>query len=223
LFLSFLSPHDGKHVIRTTKYVKVYKDFALDFFSILSVIYALLRLKRAKKSQRKELHIFLYSDLCFHSMSTNIVDEDENYTFEILQAHHLTDCAALLADSFTKQNPMNLYLHTTYDQFYPIALSRSDCILKDRLSVVAIHKLTKELHGCIQASDAKTLKEHHPILPAEHAADLEVLKPVNDLLEELEDRYFSEYAKMNGGELKERCILQMLLGATRVGCEGHGK
>jgi hypothetical protein len=156
-------------------------------------------------------------------MSTKIVDEDENYIFEIMQAHHMSDCAALLADSFIKQNSMMLYLHTTYNQFYPLTLFRSDCILKDQLSLVAIHKLTKELHGCIQASDAKTLKEHHSVLPAQNAADFEIFKPVNDLLDELEGRYFSEYVKINGGELKEGCIVQMLLGETRIGCEGHGK
>ncbi|UJR18654.1 hypothetical protein I4U23_005562 [Adineta vaga] len=155
-------------------------------------------------------------------MAINIIDEDENYTFEILQAHRLPECAALLADSFTKTNPIHLYLHTTYDQFYPMTLFRSDCILKDRLSLVAIHKQTNELHGCIQASDAKTLKEHHPILPTETTIDLENMKAFNDIIEELEEKYFSEYMKMNGQELKENCIVQLLLGGTRVGCEGHG-
>ncbi|CAF0822922.1 unnamed protein product [Adineta steineri] len=107
-------------------------------------------------------------------MSVEIVDEDSDYIYEILQEHHLAACAALLADSFTKRNPMNLYLRTTYDQFYPLALLRSNCILKDCLPLVAIHKQSRELHGCMQASDAKTLKEHPPSLPIDNLSGLEL-------------------------------------------------
>ena len=47
---------------------------------------------------------------------SHIIDEDDTYTFEILQEKHLEESAKLLANVFTKYNPLEIFMKTTYDE-----------------------------------------------------------------------------------------------------------
>jgi hypothetical protein len=87
---------------------------------------------------------------------SQVIDQDETYTYEILQEKDCIECATFLADTFTKHNPLELYLKTTYQQFYTDALSLCKGILDMNLSVIARDKRTNEIHGIVQDVDAKT-------------------------------------------------------------------
>lgn len=139
-----------------------------------------------------------------------VIDEDEIYVYEILQEKHLDESSRLLADSFTKYNPLEVYSKTTYEQFYPYALALSKLVLDDQLSVVAIDKQTKEIHGLAQAGDAKKLAER----PFE---EFEAFKDTVEVLDELEQRFMKHY-----GELKENDLVDIMLVGVRHDCSGKG-
>jgi len=64
---------------------------------------------------------------------TQIISEDETYTFEILQEKHLEESSKLLANVFTKYNPIDIFMKMTYEQFYPQALVLSKAVLDEKL------------------------------------------------------------------------------------------
>ena len=140
-----------------------------------------------------------------------IIDEDEFYMYEILQEKHLDESSRLLANAFTNYNPLEVYSKTTYEQFYPYALALSKAVLDDHLSIVAIHKQTKEIHGLAQAGDAKKLAEQ----PFE---EFEAFKDTIEVLDELEQQFLKHY-----GELKENSLVDIMLVGVRHDCSGKGR
>ncbi|CAF1532248.1 unnamed protein product [Adineta steineri] len=78
---------------------------------------------------------------------SHIIDEDEIYTYGILMEKDLEESVRLIAHTFTKYNPIEAYLKTTYEQFYSYALAIAKATLEDQLSIIAVHKQTKEIHG----------------------------------------------------------------------------
>jgi hypothetical protein len=142
---------------------------------------------------------------------SHVLDEDESYTYEILQEKHLEESSRLLAHTFTKYNPVEVYLNTTYEQFYPHALVLSKAVLNDQLSVVAIHKQTKEIDGFAQVGDAKKLE----------GQNLDELDPTKDMLEvlhEVERRFMKQY-----GELKENDLVEIMMVGVQQDCSGKGE
>ena len=63
----------------------------------------------------------------------------------------------LLVETFTKHNPLKVYLKTTCEQFYVQAISFSEAVLNEQLSIIAAHKQSKEIHGIVQAGDARKM------------------------------------------------------------------
>jgi hypothetical protein len=141
---------------------------------------------------------------------SHVIEEDETYTYEILQEKHLEESTRLLAHVFTKYNPLEIYLKTTYEQFYSQALAFSKAVLNEQLSIVAIHKQTKEIHGLVQAGDAKKLKEQK-FEELETSIDMEVFN-------ELERRFMKQY-----GELKEHDLVQIMMAGVCEDFSGKGE
>ena len=79
----------------------------------------------------------------------------------------------LLVETFTKHNPLKVYLKTTYEQFYAQAISFSKGVLNEQLSIIAVHRQSKEIHGIVQAGDAKKMDERE-FEAIKHAKDAEV-------------------------------------------------
>ena len=140
---------------------------------------------------------------------SNVIDEDENYTYEILREEHLEESSKLLGEVFSKFNPMEVFLKTGYDKLYAQAMIFSKTILKDKLSIVAIDKSTKEIHGIVQAADTNNLKE----------MNFEELTPGKDseVFEEIERRFLEIY-----GEPKENQLIQIMMVGVRQDCTGKG-
>ena len=141
---------------------------------------------------------------------SSIVDQDENYTYEIMQEKHLDESTRLLANTFTKHNPLEVYLKTTYEQFYAQALAFSIAVLDEQLSIVAVHKQSKEIHGIVQAGDAKKME----------GKEFEAMKEAKDseVFEELERRWVEYY-----GQLKENELVQIMMAGVRPDCGGKGE
>lgn len=152
----------------------------------------------------------LCSRLTTISAMSQIIDEDETYTYEILQEKHLEESTKLLAETFTKQNPLEIYLKTTYEQFYAQALELSKAILDEQLSIVAVHKQSKEIHGIVQAGDSKKLQ----------GREFEAIQQAKDseVYEELERRLIAYY-----GESKENDLVQILMVGIHPDCSGKGE
>jgi molybdopterin converting factor small subunit len=141
---------------------------------------------------------------------SHVNDEDETYTYEILQEKHLEESSRLLADVFSKYNPMEVFLKTTYEQLYAQALAFSKAALNDKLSIVAIHKQTKEIHGLVQAGDAKNLNE-------QNFEELELSKDM-EVFDELERRFMKQY-----GELKKNDLVQIMMAGVHQDHSGKGE
>ena len=141
---------------------------------------------------------------------TQIISEDETYTFEILQEKYLEESSKLLANVFTKYNPIDIFMKMTYEQFYPQALVLSKAVLDEKLSIVIIHKQTNEIHGIGQVGNAKKLIEND-FKELEHTDDLEIY-------EELERRFIEYHSG-----LKENDVALIMLVGVREDCCGKGK
>ncbi|CAF1049267.1 unnamed protein product [Adineta steineri] len=139
-----------------------------------------------------------------------VIDEDKTYTYEILMEKHLEESAKLLAYTFSQQNPVEVYLKTTYEQFYLYALAVLKATLEDQLSIIAVHKETKEIYGLVQATDAKTLE-------GQNFDDVDPSKDTLEILQEVENRFMKQY-----GELKENDLVQILMVGVRQECSGKG-
>ena len=141
---------------------------------------------------------------------SHIIDEDETYTYETLQEKHLEESTKLLAETFTKHNPLEVFLRTTYEQFYAQAISFSEAVLDEQLSIVAVHRQSEEVHGIVQAGDAKKME----------GREFEAMKQAKDaeVYEELERRIREYY-----GELKENELVQILMAGVRPDCSGKGE
>ena len=148
-----------------------------------------------------------------------VIAEDEDYTYEILQEKHLEESTRLLAEVFTKQNPLELFMKTPYEQFYEAALGFSKAVLNEELSVVAIHKQTHEIHGIVQAGDAKKVKDHQKAEESEAAKESDSPKdPSQEPFEELDHRFMKHY-----GELRENELIQIMMAGVRQDCSGKGE
>ncbi len=101
-------------------------------------------------------------------------------------------------------------MKTTYEQFYSQPLRFSTTVLNEQLSIVAVHKQTKEIHGLVEAGDAKKLE----------GQNCEELKPSKDaeVFSELEQRFKKPY-----GELKENDLIQIMMLGVRPDCSGKGE
>ena len=152
---------------------------------------------------------------------SEVIDQDDTYTYEILQEKDCIECADFLAHSFTKNNPFELYMKTSYEEFYAGALSLCKVILYTNLSVIARSKQTNELHGIVQGVDAKTFDGGED--PASVTDD--VKKPVDPLLELMhtsEQSYLKEYENKYG-ELKENSVVHILMAGVRSDSIGKGQ
>ncbi|CAF1453712.1 unnamed protein product, partial [Didymodactylos carnosus] len=146
-----------------------------------------------------------------------MIDEDETYVYEIMQddKHLIDECAKLLAESFTKFNPIDVYLKTTYDQFFSYASTLiNDALNDENLSIVVRHKGTHQIQGVLLARDLY-LQQHHPSTADAH------FNPIIDLLGELEDHFVEEYERVHGSKLTEKSVVSLSLGATHLDCFGH--
>ena len=141
----------------------------------------------------------------------HVIEEDEIYVYEVLQEKHLEESSRLLANAFIKYNPLEVYSKTTYEQFYPYALALSKAVFNDHLSIVVVHKPTKEIHAIAQAGDAKKLVEQ----PFE---EFPAFKNTTEVLDELERRFLDEY-----GELKDNDLVDIMLVGVRPDCHGKGR
>jgi hypothetical protein len=152
---------------------------------------------------------------------SQVIDQDETYTYEILQEKDCIECATFLADTFTKHNPLELYLKTTYQQFYTDALSLCKGILDMNLSVIARDKRTNEIHGIVQGVDAKTFDTGEASTSDADGGEKR-FDPSMELLLELERRYMEKYEKKYG-ELKENSVVHILMAGVRSDCIGRGE
>ena len=140
---------------------------------------------------------------------SNVIDEDETYTYEILQDKHLEESSRLLGEVFSKFNPMEVFLETGYERMYTQAITFSKAVINEHLSIVAIHKQTKEIHAIVQAGDWSKLKQIN-FEGLEQTKDTEVF-------EELERRLVEIY-----GEPKENQLIQIMMVGVRQDCTGKG-
>ena len=152
---------------------------------------------------------------------SEMIDEDEIYRYEILQEKDCIECATFLAHSFTKHNPYELYMKTTYEQFYTDALSLCKAILNTNLSVIARHKGTNEIHGIVQGVDAKTFNGGEDPTSVADGGEKRI-DPLLELMHELERRYLEEYEKKYG-KLKENSVVHILMAGVRSDCSGRGE
>ena len=149
------------------------------------------------------------------------IDQDDTYTYEILQEQDCIECAVFLAHSFTKHNPYELYMKTTYEQFQAGALSLCKAILNTNLSVIARHKQTNEIHGIVQGVDAKTFDGGEDPVSATDDGQKQG-DPLLELMHESEQRYLKEYEKKYG-ELKENALVHILMAGVRPDAGGKGE
>jgi hypothetical protein len=141
---------------------------------------------------------------------SHVIDEDETYTYEILQEKHLEESSRLLGEVFSKYNPMEVFLKTSYEKLYAQALAFSKAVINEQLSIVAIHKQTKQIHGLVQAGDANKLKK----------LNFEELEPTKDteVFQEIERRFMEIY-----GETKENQLIQIMMVGVRQDWTGKGQ
>jgi hypothetical protein len=141
---------------------------------------------------------------------SHVIDEDESYTYEILQEKHLEESSRLLGEVFSKSNPMEVFLKTGYEKLYTQALTFSKAVVNEQLSIVAIHKHTKQIHGLVQAGDVAKMKE----------SNFEELEPTKDteVFEEIERRFREIY-----GQPKENQFIQIMMVGVRQDCTGKGE
>jgi len=141
---------------------------------------------------------------------TDIMNEDETYIFEILQEKHVEESSKLLANVFTKYNPMDIFMKITYEKFYPEALAIAKAVLDEKLSIVIIHKQTNEIHGIVLVGDLEKAMKH----------DFDELEPTDDseIYGELKRRFLEHY-----GQLKENDIALIMMVGIREDCCGKGK
>jgi len=164
--------------------------------------------------------LFLLRTKTTYTMS-QVIDQDETYIYEILQEKDCIECATILAQTFTKHNPYELYMKTSYEQFYTEALSYCKAILNTNLSVIARHKQTNEIHGIVQGADAKTFDGGEDSTSAADGGEKRV-DPILELMDESERRYLEEYEKKYG-ELKENAVVHILMAGVRSDCSGRGE
>lgn len=146
---------------------------------------------------------------------SHIVDEDDTYTFEILQERHLHESSKLLANVFTKYNRMEIFMKTTCEQFYQQALTLSKAVLDEKLSMVVINKQTNEIHGVAQAGDAKKLigQDYKDLKLADDTKMFNEL----EIYDDLERRFLEHY-----GELKENDVTLIMMVGIHGDCAGKG-
>ena len=153
-----------------------------------------------------------------------VIDQDENYTFEIFHKQDSIECANLLAKAFTTCNPYEIYMKTTYEQFYDDALALCQSIAYSELSIIARHKDTKEIDAIVQGVDVKTFNSDESESESESGLhdNCRRLDPIMPLLQESERRYL-EYYERKFGELQENCVAHILMAGVRLSCIGRGK
>ena len=152
---------------------------------------------------------------------SQVIDQDDTYTYEILQEKDCIECADFLAHSFTKNNPYELYMKTTYEEFYAGALSLCKAILHTNLSVIARSKQTNELYGIVQGVDAKTFDGGEDPANETDGAKQHV-DPLLELMHASEQNYLKEYEKKYG-ELKENSVVHILMAGVRSESIGKGE
>ncbi|CAF0914693.1 unnamed protein product [Adineta ricciae] len=140
----------------------------------------------------------------------NTIEDDGTYSYEVLLEKDLEEVARLLARTFTEGNPLEIYLKTAYEQFYPYALAVSKAILQDQLSIIAVHKQTREIHGIVQAADAKTMAK-------QNFEDVDPSIDTLRALQEIEEHFMNQY-----GEFNENDLVQILMVGIRQDCSGKG-
>lgn len=153
---------------------------------------------------------------------SHIIDEDETYTFEILQEKHLEEATKCLANVFTKYNPLEIFMKTTYEEFYHQALILSKTVLDEKLSMVIIHKQTNEIHGVGQVGDASKLigqgfKKFEPADDSEMDDESDTYHEM-EICDALERRFLEHY-----GTLKENDVALILMVGIHENCCGKGK
>lgn len=151
----------------------------------------------------------------------HILNQDDKYTYEIFQEKDSIECANLLAHTFTKHNPYEIAMKTTYERFYMEAISLCKVVVNMNLSVIARCKQTNEIHSIIQAVDVKVLADQEN---SESNGDNSAIPvdPFLDLLHELEQRYLVEYEKKYG-KLTEKSICHIFMAGVRTDCIGQGE
>ena len=141
----------------------------------------------------------------------NTIEDDDIYSYEVLLEKDLEEVARLLARTFTEGNALEIYLKTVYEQFYPYALAVSKAILQDQLSIIAVHKQTREIHGIVQAADAKTMAK-------QNFEDVDPSIDTLRVLQEIEEHFMNQY-----GEFNDNDLVQILMVGIRQDCSGKGE
>ena len=62
---------------------------------------------------------------------SDVIAEDENYTYEILQEKHLEESSRMLGEVFSKYNPTEVFLKTGYEKLYAQAMTFSKTIMNE--------------------------------------------------------------------------------------------
>lgn len=153
---------------------------------------------------------------------SQVIDQDQNYTFEIFDKQDSIECAYLLAKSFTTCNPYEIYMKTTYEQFYDDALALCQSIAYSELSIIARHKETNEIDAIVQGVDVKTFNSDESEFDSGVHDNCRRLDPIIPLLQESERRYVKDYER-KFGELQEKCVAHILMAGVRLSCIGRGK
>ena len=152
---------------------------------------------------------------------SQVIDQDETHTYEILQEKDCIECASLLAHTFTKHNPYEWYMKTTYEQFYPDTLLLLKTIFNTNLAVIARHKETNEIHGIVQGVDVKTF-DAGKFFTTTADDDKKSADPIIELMHQSEQRYMEDYEKKYG-ELKENSVIHIFMAGVRPDCLGQGE
>ncbi len=101
-------------------------------------------------------------------------------------------------------------MKSTYEKLYSQALAFSKAALNDQLSVLAIHKQANEIHGIVQAGNAKKLQK-------QNFEELEISKDM-EVFDELERRFMKQY-----GELKENDLVEIMMAGVHQDFSGKSK
>ncbi|CAF1651055.1 unnamed protein product [Adineta ricciae] len=152
---------------------------------------------------------------------SKILDQDDNYTYEILQDKDCVECATFLAHTFTKDNPYEIFMKTTFEQFFPDALALCQGIVSTNLSVIARHKQTNQIDGIIQGIDLNTPDDEEDSTADTDAGGEKRADPILQLIHQSKEDYIKEYEKTHG-ELKQNSVAHILMVGVRSDCHGKG-
>ncbi|CAF1017822.1 unnamed protein product [Didymodactylos carnosus] len=145
-------------------------------------------------------------------LSLDMIEEDSDYSYELLRQTHVEECAKLISEAFVDNEPLAFYSKMTKEEFYDYIHPLIKSLLEEQLSFIVFDKQTNQIVSCLLSGDL--------YLQHQHTSYYEDDDPVTDLLAELDERFLVEFQKTN--KFKEKTILHVYYGATKQDFCGKG-